>query len=248
MDFSLHNVMRGLKLIPQSIRLVMAHPVLLIYGICSFVISYVLLMAFRASSYSMESHYYKKYETVLLSDTKAQFDQYYAVFMILITLISLFFLACLAHHAMHKLQNETHGFTDTLRDVIYKLPKLGIWFAFVIILRVCVFLFLSKSGMLTILSLIVIAIVSYVTSLVLPILSTEETGLITAIKRSYRLVVEYWISFIGVFLLFHLLGFTSNLAINIFVGQLAVLTYTIFYYEYYARPKPELAGLFYPDV
>lgn len=260
MEHRSNKIGQGFKLIKQSLMFVIAHPILLVYGVCSFIISHALLMAFRASPYNIESHldaiannpdYYKSYETVLLSETYAQYNQYYAAFRMIIIFIMLFFLACLAHHAMNILKKEAHGIAATIKGVVRRFPTLSVWFMFKIIISKFFISFLLPHRVMNTFVFffwVIVVLIHYLTSLVLPILATEKVGLIPALKRSYRLVMNYWMTFIGIFLVFDLLASVDILVVNICVEHLCILTYTIFYYEYYARPKPELTDIFSHDV
>lgn len=249
MEFNIDKLLHGLKLIKQSVQLVIAHPVLLVYSVCSFVISslislLVIFIGFGVVATSITITSIQNPSTFLLS---------MFILTVLLTGVSLFFLACLAHHAMHILQNELHTVKETIHGVSQRLPKLSLWCIFKVIISIPWVMISILFGnftvtffsVTTIVWFVIVAIISYLTSLVLVILATEQTGIIAAVKRSYRLVVEYWMIFIGVFLIFHVLRF---MVLNILIDQFAMLTYTIFYYEYYARPKPELAEMFYPDI
>lgn len=228
------KIINGLQLIKQSVLLVIAHPVLLLYSVCSFALSsLIILLAMLIVGISHTS--------IINAQTASSFFLPVCILIALLTCVNLFFFACLAHHAMHKLKKETHGFKDTLRDVIYKLPTLSIWFAF----KICLYIFWILIPIYIPLTVVTIAvswsiatIIGYVTSLVLPILATEKTGVIAAVKRSCRLATDYFMVLIGIFLIFSLFGSTNLL--SIFVQQLEVLTYTIFYYDYYIKREHKL--------
>lgn len=270
MESGLHKVGDGLKLIQQSVRLVITYPVLLVYGVCSSIIAYAIKFAFESSPYSIVSNLSMLMDAQASSEQKMQFWTTHSYFQLaqfsLLTFIGIFFLACLAHHAMHKLKKESHGCKETLRDILYKLPKLFVWFAFIFVVyhypfRMVWQLFWAHYPLpawVVVYCMIMILLV-YVTSLVLPILATEPIGVIAAFKRSYQLVSRYLMVFIGIFLLFNMLILVCKYvvitmppskffmygygkffmygydALLIFVRHLEILTYTIFYYDYYAK-------------
>lgn len=246
----LKSVWHGLTLIPQSLRLAIKQPILLVYATLSCAIRQAVRIVFEASPYSMKSN------LAMLMDSQTSIEQvvnfwtnytyYQFARIVVLTLIGLFFLACLAHHAMHKLKHEAHGFKDTLRDVLYKLPKLLVWFTFIIIIYYypmgILWNFLrSKPPFNPHIAFYctVIAFVLYMTSFVLPILATEKTGIIAAFKRSAYLASRFSMAFIGIFLIFTaamvVCNFVKYNMVLIFVQHLEMLTYTIFYYDYYVK-------------
>lgn len=240
MELGLHKVWDGLKLIKQSVLLVVAHPVLLVYGICSFIISSLIsLVAFLIGI----SLFYTSMNNAGVGST---FFLSLFVLVALITCVSLFFLACLVHHAMHILQNEPHSVRETINAVVRRLKPLSFWCIFKIVtsttsvaaLMLFGNVYLSFFISITALWFVIVAVINYVTSLVLIILATEQTDIIAAVKRSYRLVSDFFMFFIGLFLIFALFG--SKGPLSTFIEQLGMLTYTIFYYEYYVRTKSEL--------
>lgn len=249
MKLGLHKVWDGIRLIKQSVLLVIEHPVLLVYGICSFIISSLISLVVFLSGITL---FYTSTNNAEVSPT---FFISMFLFIILVTCVSLFFLACLAHHAMQILHNELHSVRETINAVVSRLKPLSLWCIFKIALNMpwmaTVLLFgnsyLTFFISITALWFIIVAAISYVTSLVLIILATEQTGIIAAVKRSYRLVTDFFMFFLGIFVIFTFFGFNKG-PLSTLVEHLGMLTYTIFYYEYYVKPKRELAGILYPNV
>lgn len=260
MELGLERMWHGLMLIKRSVELVVANPILVIYGICSFVISYCLNLMFLHVKENLLLGSYEASAQVI-SDVYARIGVCSLIFTCIATCFTLFFLACLAHHAMHILQHELHSIKETFAGVMRRWAPLSAWILIQFGIR---FFGLAIRGLVVLpnyakysiavqLWVILVCVISYLTSLVLPIIATEQTGIIVAIKRSCYLVWQFFIIFIGIFFIFSLAQivaykYMQSTALLIVVKHLEVLTYTIFYYEYYARPKPELAELFYPDV
>lgn len=260
MELGLHRVWHGLRLIKRSVELVIANPVLLVYGICSFVISYCLNLIFFHVKENLLLGSYEASAQVI-SDVYARIGFCSWILTSVSTCFTFFFLACLAHHVMHILQHDLNTVKESFAGVMRRWAPLTLWILFQIsmrffgsIIKALVFLpSYAKYSIAVQLWVIIVCLVSYLTSLVLPIIATEQTGIIVAIKRSCGLVYRFFMQLIGVFLVFSLAQivaytYMESTALLVVVKHLEVLTYTIFYYEYYARPKPELAELFYPDV
>lgn len=260
MELGLERMWHGLMLIKRSVLFVMSNPILLIYGICSFAISYGLNLMFLHVKENLLTGSYQASAQVI-SDVYARIGVCNLLFTSISTGFTLFFLACLAHHAMHILQHELHSVKETFAGVMRRWAPLALWILFQLSMR---FFGLGIRGLIVLpkytnytiavpLWTMLVCIISYFMSLVLPIIATEQTGIIVAIKRSCHLVWQFFIQFIAIFFVFSIAqiiayAYMHSTALLIVVKHLEVLTYTIFYYEYYARPKPELAELFYPDV
>ena len=260
MELGLERMWHGLMLIKRSVLFFVSNPILLIYGICSFAISYGLNLMFLHVKENLLAGSYEASAQVI-SDVYARIGVCNLLFTSISTGFTLFFLACLAHHAMHILQHDLHSVKETFAGVMRRWAPLALWILFQLSMR---FGGLIIKGLVVLpnyaqystavtLWVILVCVISYLTSLVLPIIATEQTGIIVAIKRSCQLVWQFFIILIGIFFIFSLAqivayAYMHSAALLIVVKHLEVLTYTIFYYEYYARPKPELAGIFYPDV
>lgn len=237
---ALKKVTHGLSLIRQAIQLLIAHPILLVYG------SVIVLNVFFALTRS---------STVPV---------YNIVSILLLLLVNFFALACLCHHTMHILQQEMHGVRDTIVDVAKRAGKLSVWFGMQFILKfvgsLSMGVLLEKNNLgihaysmlaLAVLFMLGFAVITFYIALVLVILATEETDIVVAIKRSCRLVSDYILVFLGIFLVFFLsdvLSFWLLPSVMMVIEYIRYVTYTIFYYEYYARPRPDLASMYSQDV
>lgn len=237
---ALKKITHGLSLIRQAIQLLIAHPVLLVYG------SVIVLNVFFALTRS---------STVPV---------YNIISILLLLLVNFFALACLCHHTMHILQQELHGVRDTIVDVTKKSAKLLIWFGMQFILKffgsLSMGVLLEKNNLgihsysmlaLAMLFMLGFAVITFYIALVLVILATEPTGIVTAIQRSCRLVATYCQVFLGIFLVFFLsdvLSFWLFPSLMMVIEYIRYVTYTIFYYEYYARSRPDLASMYAQDI
>lgn len=235
MNLIINKLVHGLGLIKRSAQLAFAHPILFVYGAVILTTGIGFMIRFNTVPW------------------------FNVVYFFLLAIIDFFALACLCHHAMHILQQELHGFKDTLVDIAMMAGKLFLWFIvqFVLALLVSISTTVMKEQQFSGLSvgalllLLCVTVINFYTALVFPILAIEEnTGIITAIKRSYTIVMAYAMIFLSIFITFFIASTISLYLLPGFaeiVEYFRLLTYTVFYYEYYARPRPELASAFYPD-
>lgn len=248
------KLLHGATFVRDSIQLIINNPVVLIYSVATFIIN--VAISFVTFPYFRE----------LIQGNASSGMEFFLLRLVpaLMTGVSIFFLACIAHHGMHLLQGELTSIQETLRGVVRRLLQIIVWLLIVLTYQYLVIKFgfklLQCQDLVCINSLLyrsLIGVVTISSSLVLPIIATENTNVVVALQRVIVLVWRYFAVFLGAFIALFLINvvensivglFTSYQAIaeyllNILISPLSILTYTIFYFQYYARPRPELADI-----
>lgn len=232
------KMLHGATFVKDAMQLLINRPVLLIYPavLALLLITTVFITFPYFKQLTFDGTYSTSHLFLLL------------VLPSIISAIQIFLLACMAHHAMHILQGEINSIPETIRGVARRFVQLLLW---------CIIILVYQR-----LAVTTVDISTVLSSLVLPIIATENTGVFTALKRICILVWQYAAVFSGAFIVLLSISIVQLLLMRIFgspqviatytldglVGSLYVLTFTIFYFEYYARPRPELADIFTPDI
>lgn len=257
----------GTSFVVRSIHVLITNPILLVYS------TLPVLMVHTMSTLGMPLFKAIAYGT---AGSATEF-LVYKVLPVATIGIKVFFVAALAHHAMHILQGEFTGIKESIAGATKRLPAL-IWWALMVILYQMLSAYLGitihslvsgalfrQNALYIMLALIyagITGIVIALTSLVIPIIATEKTGMLTACKRSAHLIIQYAGVFLGLLLLLFATDiielilmrnlFDYRMAVTLFFGifirPITILAYTLFYYHYYAQPKPELADYFPRDL
>ncbi len=230
MTLIFRKFLHGIQLVIRSVQLVIAHPVLLVYSACALG-GVLLINTLRVPIMSSTTLYEMLSSLVLLISREG---------------VQLFFFACSAHHAMHILAHEVTGIQETVCAVVQCLPQLAIWLIFLVIAQlITTYPLWTHQGF------------SLADALLVPLLAMGQTSLALAIERAWSLVEQFFAVCLSIMVLFvgscFLIAQIGQYSLYSFLGifilqSLNILTFTIFYFEHYVRPKPELMDIFSPDI
>lgn len=240
-----HKVAYGVRIVDASTTLLWENPILWLYGALAFVINETLLFSAQGFQYNL---------VVYVS-----------------SVLTTFFALCIAHHAMRLIRYQKVTIRGTFTAIAQRYQQVIPWLLFILLVsRTTLTAFFTEKNHLTAALAFIFIIIRLGTRLAEPIIATEHGSFVRALYRSLYLVWRNLCTYISAmfcmiaFCLLLELPFTilcmivehtlpiawaapiAHLIItlaSILIWPLAIVTWTMFYYEFYVRPELELAEI-----